>query len=384
MPGQLPGFSTYMKTLLLLLLVISLIALSTPAFAYKVGNLDFNVRASASERYDSNINYANGGKSDYITTLAGGLDASYEGHTSSMALTGNIDQDIFALNPKFDNLSEDISFKYMQDLSKIDGIVIKDVLEHTYEPRSFEDALGRTTGRYSYFRNRLNVDYNRELSKQFSMALRYFGQIDIFSLSTLSDSYLNQGGGELSYYLNSQSIIFASYDFIVRKFSPGSDATTNRVGGGARQYFTDQLYFDVSGGADFIDDYDNSRSTNPYVIATITDDITEKTTVNASFRKEVYTVPYSQDMYNYWEISGVATSRILKRLDGSCRVFYGRGEYVNSGTTDDLFGLNAGATYEMTKYFNFNASYSYYSDISDVDARSYNKNVVKFSLAGKF
>lgn len=364
--------------------VISVILFTAPAFAYKLGNLDFNIRASAAERYDSNISYDHDGKSDYVTTFAGGLDASYEGHTSSMALTGNIDQDLFALNPEFNNMSEDVAFKYMQDLSKVDFLSIKDVLEHTYEPRSFEDALGRTTGRYSYFRNRLNIDYTRELSKQFSMILRYFGQIDIFSLSTLSDSYLNQGGGELDYYLTSQTIIFAGYDFIVRKFSPGSDATTNRVGGGIRQYFTDQLYIDISGGADFIDSYDNSKSTNPYVIATITDDITEKTTLKVSFRKEEYTVPYSQDMYNYWEISGVASSQIMKRLAGSCRVYYGRGEYIDSGTTDDLFGVNTGLTYEMTRYFNLNASYSYYSDSSDIETRSYNKNVVRLSLAGKF
>lgn len=364
--------------------MVSIAAISSPAFAYKLGNLDFNIRASAGERYDSNITYANGGKGDWITTFAGGLDAAYEGHSSKFSLTGNIDQDIFALNPKFDNLSEDIALKYAQDLSKFETLSIKDTLEHTYEPRSFEDALGRATGRYSYFRNKLNVDYTRELSKQISILLRYFGQIDIFSLSTISDSYLNSGGVELDYYLTSQTIIFAGYDFIIRKFDPGSDATTNRVGGGIRQYFSDQLYIDVSAGADFIDSYDNSKSTNPYVIATVTDDITENTTLKASFRKEEYTVPYSQDMYNYWEISGVATSRIRKRLAGSCRIFYGRGEYVTSGTTDDLIGANAGLTYEMTRYFNLNASYSYYSDSSDVDSRSYDKNVVRVSLEGKF
>jgi len=68
----------------------------------------------------------------------------------------------------------------MQDFSKVDDVSIKDVLEHSYEPQSFEDALGRTNGRYSYFRNRLNVDYTRDLSKQLSAILRYFGQTDIF------------------------------------------------------------------------------------------------------------------------------------------------------------------------------------------------------------
>jgi len=76
----------------------------------------------------------------------------------------------------------------------------------------------------------------------------------------MSDSYLNQGGAELDYALTSRSIFFAAYDFIVRKFSPGKDAATNRASGGVRQYLTDQLYIDADGGVDFIDSYDKTKS----------------------------------------------------------------------------------------------------------------------------
>ena len=376
-----------LKTKMPLLLFISIIILLFPkdAFAYKLGEVEIQAHGRATEAYDTNVTYANTNPlDDFITTLSAGIDINYEGRQDSLGFVGNVDQQFFVNNPKFENTSEDFNLRYSRDLTKQDTITIRDVFDHTYEPRSFEDTLGRTNGRYSYVRNKLNVDYNKEFTKQISMILGYFNQMDLFSRSDISDSDLNMGSAQLELAITSKTILTGFYNFIIRNFSPGTDATTNRGGGGLRQFLTDQLYFDVSGGVDAIDSYDKTKSTNPFVIASVTDDIDARTTIKGTFRKERYTIPYSQDIYDYWEISGLITNQLLARLAASFSAFFGRGEYIKAGVSDDLFGMNAGATYELTKKINLIASYRYYSDTADVALRGYNKNTVTLGLSGKF
>jgi len=360
-------------------------AMTGTAHAYQLGNIEVKVRASAAERYDSNITYASSSvKQDYISTLAGGLDATYEGRLNSMNLTANVNQDIFAMNPKFTNTSEDLSFAYMQELTKLDRFSIRDALDHTYQPRNFEDTLGRTSGIYGSFRNKLNIDYTRDLSKQLSGTLKYFGEIDLFSEPDMSDSYLNQGGAELTYAFTSDTILYATYDFYVRSFVNSSSATTNNAGGGIRQFITKQLYVDASGGVSFVNSYDDTKYTQPFVYVTITDDINEKTTVKGNFKKEYYASQYEQNIFDYWEISGSVTSQLLERLSGNMNAFYGRGEYLVVDTTDNLFGLNVGADYELTKRLRLSASYNFSRTDSNVNTRDYTKNVASVSIRGVF
>jgi len=360
-------------------------AMTGTAGAYQFGNIDVKVRASAAERYDSNITYASSSvKQDYISTFAGGLDATYEGRLNSMNFTANVNQDIFAMNPKFTNTSEDFAFTYLQELTKLDRFSIRDAFDHTYQPRNFEDTLGRTSGIYSSVRNKLNIDYTRDLSKQLSATLKYFGEIDLFSEPDMSDSYLNQGGAELTYAFTSNTILYATYDFYIRSFVNGSSATTNNAGGGIRQFITKQLYVDASGGVSFVDSYDSTKYTQPFVYVTITDDINDKTTVKGNFKKEYYASQYEQNIFDYWEISGSVTSQLLKRLTGSLDAFYGRGEYLSIDTTDNLFGLNAGADYQLTKKLILNASYNFSRTDSNVDTNDYTKNVVTVAIRGVF
>ena len=373
------------KSYISLFIGLTVLFCSGKAFAYKTGEVEINAHGRVSEAYDTNVTYANTNPlNDFTTTLSAGLDLNYEGRVSSLGFVGNVDQQFFVNNPKFENTSEDFALNYAQDLSNLEALTVSDVFDHTYEPRSFEDTLGRTNGRYSYIRNKVNVAYNRTLTKQLSLLLGYYNQMDFFSRSDIADSYLNSGSVELDYYLTAKTVFLGFYDFSIRKFDPGTDATTNRSGGGLRQFFTDQLYVDVTGGVDAIDSFDNTKSVNPFVIASVTDDINERTIINGKFKKERYTIPYAQDIYDYWEISGLITSQLLARLSSSFSVFFGRGEYVKSGVSDDLFGMNMGATYELTKKINLIASYRYYSDTSDTALRGYNKNTVTVGLSGKF
>jgi hypothetical protein len=200
----------------------------------------------------------------------------------------------------------------------------------------------------------------------------------------MPDSLFNRASAELDYYLTSETILFAMYNFSIRNFDGGGDATINRLGGGIRQYMTTQLYADVSGGMDLINSYTGLNYTKPYVLASVTDDIDALTTARLSFRKEYYTIPYSEDIFDYWEISGMAARQLLERLSASITVFYGSGEYVASGTTNGLLGIRSGFSYDLTKKIQLIGAYNLYLNDSNVDSNTYDRNTFTLGLAGKF
>lgn len=355
------------------------------AYAYKMGEIEFNIHGRASESYDTNVTSANTNvKSDYITNLSAGIDANYEGRSSFFNLTGNVNQDIFAFNPRFTNTSEDFTLSYGQELSKLDRLSLSNVFTHTYDQSNFEDALGRQGGIYSYVRNQFTIGYTRDIMKQLSASLSYNNQFDLFSRSDMSDSLYNRASAELDYYLTSETIFFGLYNFSIRNFDGGGDATIHRLGGGIRQYATTQLYVDASGGADFINSYTNAGYVRPFVLASVTDDIDALTTARLSFRKEYYTIPYSEDLFNYWEISGMASRQFLERLSASLTVFYGSGEYVAQGRDENLFGIRSGFSYDLTKKIQLIGAYNLYMNDSNFDNDTYNRNKFTLGVSGKF
>jgi len=355
------------------------------AHAYKFGEVDVRVRGNASETYDDNITYRKDDtRSDLITALTAGIGAKYEGRLFNFDLVGNVTQQLFADNPNYSNNSQDFTLQALSELSKYDRVNLRDTFSHTYEPRSFEEAFGVTTGRYSYFRNRLYADYTRDIMKNLSAILRYTNAMDMPLRDDLSDSYLNSGGGELDYSLSSATIVSASYDFSLRSFDPGSDAYTHAFAGGLRQYITKQLYFDGRAGADYVISYNKQDYFKPMFGATLTDELDQNTVASVSFMLQSYTNAYSQDVFDYWQVSGDLKKQLLQRLNIALSAFYGRGKYLSLDIKDDLFGCNAGLVYDFTEHIRGSITYRYSNAASTSRAREYSKNTVYVGLTAEF
>jgi hypothetical protein len=368
-----------------ILAVIAIVFLASEAYSYDFGNIKLNIVGEAGETYDDNVTYANtNAKRDFITNLTGGLLAEYEGKSSSASFIGNLTQQIFGEHPNYSNLSEDATIKFNSELTKRARMSIRDVLSHTYDYRSFDEAFGAPGGRYSYFRNRFYADLTMDILKQLALVLRYQNNIDLPSRSDISDSYYNLAGAELDYYITSKTIVMGTYSFSIRKFDPGEESTTQSMGGGARQYMTDQLYFDLKAAFDYLVSYNDTVYYKPMFSASLTGELDERTTATIGFNKQYQTNSYSQDLFDYWQISAGFTRQLLARLKFLVNGFYGNGEYVAQSIQDNLFGLNASVEYELTRRAKAKITYSFSRTDSDQDSRNYTKNTAYAGLRMEF
>ena len=67
------------------------------SYAVSMGDIDIKPRASLTEAFDDNVTSSNGNEiEDLVTTLSAGLDIGYEGKNQSLAVTGDIKQELYA------------------------------------------------------------------------------------------------------------------------------------------------------------------------------------------------------------------------------------------------------------------------------------------------
>lgn len=369
----------------IILSFIALALLAKVAYAYDIGNVKVNIVGEAGETFDDNITYINTDtKRDFITDLTVGLLAAYEGKASSLNFAGNLTQQLFSHYNAYNCLEEDATLDFKGEITSRVRMTLKDVFTHTYEYRGFEEQFGAPSGRYSYFRNRFSTDFTFDILKELAMILRYQNNMDFPSREDMNNSYFNLGGAELDYSITSKTIVMGIYNFSIRKFDPGQDATTNSMGIGARQYMTNQLYFDLKAFYEYIDSYNNDTYWKPRFNALLTGELNKRTTATIGFSKRYDTISYTQDIFDYWQISASFMRQLLARLKFFIYGFYGNGEYVNQGIQDNLFGLSASLEYELTRRAKAKVSYSFSKTDSSRSTRDYTKNTVYTGISMEF
>lgn len=364
---------------------VVILGLPIKASAYEISGVDIKPRGSISEAYDDNITFVkDNAEEDFITNIGLGLDGKYEDKSKTLEFTGNINRQIFAENHKFDNTSEDFSLDFKKELSRYDRLNLIDAFTHAYEPVSLAEAFGRTTGRYSYYTNRFSLEYAKDITEPLTVSIRYGNDLDIFLREDLSDSYLNRAGVKADYSLSSATIFSFLYDYSNREFDPGNNATKNALSAGIRQYITKQLYLDTRAGIDFINSYNNADYTKPMIFASLTDEIDENTTAFLSFTKEYSTNPYTEDIFNNWQVSTYLTRELLKNLGCSISAFYGKGKYTSLNIREELMGGEVSLTYNLKKNLRLDLTYSYSKTNSTDDTREYAKNKISSRLTVGF
>jgi hypothetical protein len=374
-----------LKARLALVSLLVLFTIPSGSMAYQVGAFDLKILGSVSETYDDNVAYTKTNKKDdWITNAKVGLSAKYEGKTEGLEFLGNIAHHAFKDNSNYDNTSEDFSLSAKKEFSAYDRAVLTDTFIHAEEPSSFEDEFGRTSGRYSYNRNRFNFAYSKDFTKEFTLIGRYLNDYDTYSRSDISDSVQNRIGFEGDYIISSHTTVFGSYDFYQREFDPGATATTNSLSAGARQYFTNKLFLDANTGVDFIKSFNNKDYTKPHLTVSLTDDLDEITRISVAYDKRYYTNASTQDLFNYWQTSLNFTRRVFQRLGFNASGFYGKGTYETFNIKDTLKGASTGLTYDIKEDIKGTVSYSYSKTTSNDASRDYVKNVVSTGITFAF
>jgi len=367
--------------------VLFLTVLFCPAavFAYTAGNLELKPYATLTEAYDDNITYTDHNRiNDFVTQSLLGLQANYAGKTASFSLLGALRYDVFAEHRTFDNLSEDFSLNAKKELSQHDSISFADTFLHAQEPRSFEDAFGRTSGRYSYYQNTANTAYTHELSQNLSFDLHdTYGAI-IYSRNDIADSYLDKVGTAWQYAYNPETIALFSYDYSLRFFDPGPSMSMHTAMAGVRRYLTNQLYIEGDGGVDSFITYSKRSYTKPLFIFALNDTLNGTTVAGINFTREYLPNGYYEDVLDSWRISGNIQRQIFARLAGNLNFFWGEGKYITTGAKDELTGAKIGFAYDLFPNTQLLTDYSYSRTRSTIVSHEYRRDSVRLGAKVAF
>ena len=362
------------------------------SLSYKYKGFDIKItEVSVGETFDDNTTYANKNeKEDFITNARLGLGVKYEGKTRTFELTGDIAYKSFAKNYTFNNITQHINLNFKNEFSKRDRINLKNVFTHVEAPSSDEEdftsqQFGRSRGRFEFFQNKFDINYSYDIAKQLSLFVKYANEINIFPGTNRPNSFLNKPGIGLSYLFSPTETIFLfSYDFISAQFEDEQDATINTIGPGIRQYITKKLFFDGRTGVDFIDSFDDETLTKPFVQASLTYIVDERTRARLSFDKKYQTSPYFADIFNNWRTSASLTRQMMERLGCSLSIFYGEGEYVSSSFEQRLLGVNSSLNYDISRNLKGRLTYTYSQLGSNSETAEYSKNTVFLGLTAGF
>ncbi len=354
-------------------------------YSYTVGDIDIKPRAELRQAFDDNITsvYENE-KQDFITNLSLGLDMKYEGRLQNFGLVGTINQQLFVRESDFNNIAQDLKVNYQNEFSKYDRLSITNRFLRAEEPRSFEDAFGRISGRYNYYRNQFEMTYDKDMSRQFALQLRYGNEIYEVSREDLSGSFLQRMNIEIDYTQSADIRFLLGYDFSTRKFNPGDAAFEHHVTLGYRQVLNKQVTLDTQIGVSFIDSFGTKDLTKPNIFVSLKNEVDEITNYTFSFRKKGDSTTSTQDIFDSWRVA-IGFGRKLARKDTmSLSAFYGEGKYDTTAVKDIFTGVNARLNHDISEDIQMFVAYAFLGTNSNNETRSYDKNTTSFGFTFRF
>jgi len=364
-----------LKTILIGIL-INLFCVSQ-VFAFKIGRISgINFNSAVKEVYDDNITFVKDNKKqDFRTDLTIGLSAYLEGKTRNLNIAASVTQALYTRFKKFNNTSENFSLDYLQELSRKSRFTVSNDFTHREDPQSLEDEFGRTGNRYKYYMNNFNLNYTRELNKQFTILCGYSNQLYDPSRSDLRASYLNRGSLEADFIVTSKTILIGMFEYMHRKFKSSTTIRTSRFAGGIRQYLTNRLYLDCRAGKDYTKASGGNKSNAQFYSGSLVHEVDDKTRLSVSFMKQDSSSYYATQIFKSTRISLSFVRQLFKRLSLAISGFYGEGKYTDTGRSDLYKGGNMSLTYDITDKIKANMSYNYSATNSNVEANDYIRNV---------
>ena len=317
------------------------------------------------------------------------MSAQYEGKNNTLGVAGNIYHEAFAENSNLDYTSQDIALNFKRELSQYDRISLNNVFTNTTVPLFSEGSTFYTNqqgseGRIPYYKNRFAIDYDRDVFRQLTVKIKYANDVDAFETNTLLDSFVNKVGFETNYLLSATTIFLFTYDFSNRQFEDGKDASINTIAQGVRQYITKQLYFDIGGGLDFINSYEEDKFIEPIVLSALTYDMSENTQLRLLSNKKDDTDPFSQEVYNSWITSLSFTRQVSERLGCNLSISYTDSESITANFEQKTLGASSAFIYDINKNLKGSLSYTHSQSETNFETSGYTKNAVSLGLIATF
>ena len=341
-------------------------------------------QVSAAEMFDDNVTHSSAGREDLVTLLSLGVGARHDGRLGLFTVDGDLRQRLYARNSNFNNVSGELNLEWQAEPTKYDRFSVGNRTLRAEEPTSFDDEFENRGGRFSFFRNRFNLNWTRDIAQALSVTGNYGNELYDVSRNDLRDSWLHTAGFLFDWTLGASTIARGGYDVAARSFDPGDSSTTQTVSAGARRYLTPRVYVDGMTGVSFISGFSGDATTRPNILLSLTHEVNERTRNTLSFKKSSSTTSSTQDIFTSWRITGEAHRDLTRRLGASGSMFYGQGSYSGLSIEDDLFGAEAGLGYQIRPDVTGRVSYRFVSVDSTGAARSYDKNAVLVSVDAQF
>jgi len=374
-----------MKRIYLLQLVFCSLFFIFPVEASALLGFDFDINSSVSTSYDDNITFVKDDKiSDNVTNLKVGLGAKQEGKTYQLNIEGSITQKLFAKDSSFNNNSQDINVKFQKEFSKYDRVSMTNKFVHAENPRNFEDDFGRTPGRYSYYRNTFNTAYTRDLSKYVSVEGRYRNRIYNASREDIRDSLDHRVGFDVNYLKSSATTFLLGYDFITRHIDGSDSSNVHTLSTGFKHFLTKQLYMDTRTGVSFVETTDGSNTSKPNIIVVLTNDFSETDSASLSYRQTSRPSSYQADIFDSWRVAVNLKRQLLERLGMTVSIFFGEGEFEARSINDTKIGVSTRVNYDVRKDMVAFLAYTYSEVDSNIDTRSYDRNLIEVGVRMTF
>lgn len=354
---------------------ISLLLSPHYASALELADIEFEPRFHLSSAYDDNIGYERSDtKKDWITYVSPGLTAAYEAEHTSWTADFEVTREMFAKYNDFDCTAENLKFNISQEISRRDRIQLYETFSHSYEPANIQAAFGRTLGRYSYYTNDIVVEYVRDISRSRQLTAFYANGINDFGQENSDDSSIHTAGCELRQAFSSARSGRLHYEYCLRDFRKTPEVKRHRLYAGGRQYLTKQLYLDADIGLDQLTACTGSDYTRPYFRFSLTDSVNDRADVSLALTKEYSMCPYTEDLFDNWEVSSRLSWTPWKRTGFTLTGFYGEGSYLISAIEERLAGTEATIFHELKENIILHLTYSYSRVSSSDDEREYEKN----------
>lgn len=345
----------------------------------------FSVRGAESTNYDDNVTFShNKVIRDVVQTLQAGMDIKNETSRNSLLMQADIGQNFYAHNNAFNNTAVTFSVTDLFEISQRLKLNMMDHYDRADEPRSFEDAFGRTTGRYRTDRNRFSAALDFDLNSQTKLSGTYRNEFTGYSRKDLDNSFLNQTGGHIDFHFNDANRIGGEYQYALRRFESGTDIAAHAVKAEYGHHLTSQLELVLKAGGDFLYDTSTGHSSGGDYEASLVNDIDRKTQALLSYRRGLNSYAYSKDLFDSWQISAAFSRDIARRISAQGTAFYGRGSYRQSRIKDNLAGAAFGIRYSLTEQCRVGIQYNFSETESSQSSGSYHRNFAGLQTEMKF
>ena len=204
---------------------------------------------------------------------------------------------------------------------------------------------------------------------------------------------------DFRYRVSPATVLTAGYRFGVVSNDSGGDANNHYVVGGVEHRISPNSALVLRAGVQVQDPDNGDTRTTPFVEGTLRTQLTEQLSTdvfvryqNESFNRRLFTGANSLNFESNQTFR--LGARATYAVNPGFSVFGGVNYILNNyedevsnaaGDIDEgLLNLNIGASYELTQGLYLTGSYNYTTNISDVDAREYERNRVQFGVQATF